>query len=521
MQTPRAKKDAHGRPQKKSPLPAARVLVANGELVLRLDCLRVVLAPMAEGSSWATLGLQNLAREAMKREFHSSEEFKAVVEDLLRPEAACVETAWFHVGYCNFKTWHLGLLPLDPVRTYESDGEEIQVLAVPAVPSPQRCFEAFSSLDLEFPIVMSWHCMRGGDRQLAAAEMPPNEIEVTSLPDKIFPRCRVWRGSEQEEVARKTKPTKPSRGKGTRRPRVAQNSSDGQGQGKKRQRKEDLCASEPQPPLHDLHVLEAASQGAIEPADEWEIDPLQDLDEVFDADEADDSSEEDEEEDLEEALEEQVGNWLDFLDGFEEQSADPHGRDRGPAASEAASGEHEEGSKLEPHQPAEAAAADDGAAAGSKNAMGPEPDSDSDTSSSTSGDSSSDERDQIAPHSRIATVPEDIIKLGEFGEIRYNHTSQQFRAHCSNPSHGQCRKTRTSKAGRLAGQGRPLGFLMQWLCCAAGVEDQKTHMSMNRFPLPDRSAARARFTEFHDSDLFFGFERERRPGEPEEPEQLP
>ena len=93
-------------------------------------------------------------------------------------------------------------------------------------------------------------------------------------------------------------------------------------------------------------------------------------------------------------------------------------------------------------------------------------------------------------------------------------------AHCT--VHGEgCRRSRTvTESGRYGreGQGRPIGLLVAWL------QDPDNHADLPRtfvHPRPRRQQARQMFSILEGSRLFSKHEREKRPGEADEPTDIP
>ena len=83
-----------------------------------------------------------------------------------------------------------------------------------------------------------------------------------------------------------------------------------------------------------------------------------------------------------------------------------------------------------------------------------------------------------ASSSRAVFGPKCAAELNyvcDSGRITYYESSGSFAAYCSNPDHGRCVLTRTSRAGRSRGQGRPLGKLVAWLV-ANDQADARQHM---------------------------------------------
>ena len=101
-------------------------------------------------------------------------------------------------------------------------------------------------------------------------------------------------------------------------------------------------------------------------------------------------------------------------------------------------------------------------------------------------------------------------------------------AHCSNPAHGgnKCRRTKAtygSTKKNRRGQGRPMGFLMQWLeSHAMSHTDHLGYKSGTSHDFAPRCRCRASLRTI-DRGIFFAnkVERSQRRGEPVEPMTLP
>ena len=117
---------------------------------------------------------------------------------------------------------------------------------------------------------------------------------------------------------------------------------------------------------------------------------------------------------------------------------------------------------------------------------------------------------------RLAMPRVDWADGGAMHSIRYNAIDGDMIAYCGH--HGQmCRRTKTCKAGRKFGSGRPVGFLVAWL--KAHAADKASHCVAQPcdFIFEDRSAARAEFAALPGAQLLLNFERPPFDGEGDEP----
>lgn len=119
------------------------------------------------------------------------------------------------------------------------------------------------------------------------------------------------------------------------------------------------------------------------------------------------------------------------------------------------------------------------------------------------------------------------VRLGlprGIGELRYNVTSDFFRAHC--PHHGaNCARRRAafesnSERAGSSGQGRPLGLLIHWLQTANQFDSRESHIKARVGSHADRIAARAFFNTVAGAGEFSCYERKCGRGELEEPERI-
>eukprot|EP00971_Amphidinium_carterae_P351871 6492314-Amphidinium_carterae.1 len=94
-----------------------------------------------------------------------------------------------------------------------------------------------------------------------------------------------------------------------------------------------------------------------------------------------------------------------------------------------------------------------------------------------------------------------------------------FQATCE--THYRCVLTRTSMAGRRAGQGRPLGLLTSWLAMGPTVVDKASHWDAAAWPNhATRHEHRTLLAQLEGGIEMLSFERDQREDEPEEPDRV-
>ncbi|CAE7204850.1 unnamed protein product [Symbiodinium sp. CCMP2592] len=119
------------------------------------------------------------------------------------------------------------------------------------------------------------------------------------------------------------------------------------------------------------------------------------------------------------------------------------------------------------------------------------------------------------------------FRLGDYGVIRFNRHSKTLFAIC--PRHAKCQMERTCRptvrdiksASVLAGQGRPVGLLMNWLASAQEFDSQQRHVHRFVHTFSSRQESRQLFQTFEGAAAFAAAaERERREDEEEEPRRI-
>jgi hypothetical protein len=109
-----------------------------------------------------------------------------------------------------------------------------------------------------------------------------------------------------------------------------------------------------------------------------------------------------------------------------------------------------------------------------------------------------------------------------WGDLVWNQQGQSLGAHCRIPSHGLCRCNRSLNASRTKPHaGRPIAFLCVWMAIGDRFPDQRSHVAAangSMITLPLRLEMRL----WVSAVLHFVFlERQRLPGEGEEPDRVP
>ena len=123
------------------------------------------------------------------------------------------------------------------------------------------------------------------------------------------------------------------------------------------------------------------------------------------------------------------------------------------------------------------------------------------------------------------------LELPGWGRLRYYPHEKQLIAVCERHRKADCRMQRTvvenpraqsSRPGTVtAGQGRPLGLLMNWLRCQHDFDSQQTHIHEYKHDLPGRQEARAWFlSAFAEAPEWADLERPKREGEDDEPSKI-
>ena len=477
-------------------------------------------------------------------------------DEVAKSESSPHSSFFYHLGYCNLKTWIFTLLPLAldsrlpscpgalPLRLPSSDDSEHPLDPLDHV---VLAIHAFATFDL----TVSWSCqictlIRSRERFAEVQNMHPEHVEIfcdgqvacSTGPhaDKFF----FWRGWENEKPARPSRSSKPQQSN-----RTKGNSS----------RQRDVA-----PPAgnHDIGADRAAEKDDDDMGDddhgiEDEFEQPQsepddfpdDVSLAYSASIAPTDLLEDQN-NLDVDFEGEANPWVRAAEGWldqgeadglfnvpvgelEEDAVDLAPPNLAPqeapqelpvvhsALPDVPSVEQAEGEPIAPGD-AKSIATSDVSISDMSDFNPAHSDHSSDDSNSSSSSSSSSSEADAEPKVRADPTADERIEYRN-GSIRYNYKTCNLVAHCSiHPKN--CRKTRTAKPGRNSGQGRPIGFLAAWLDAAEAHEDGRAHNSQCQPSLEDRQKARAHFKQLPGAANLLQFERQQEAGEPEEPVNL-
>ena len=109
------------------------------------------------------------------------------------------------------------------------------------------------------------------------------------------------------------------------------------------------------------------------------------------------------------------------------------------------------------------------------------------------------------------------------GKLSYYSKGSFFQAICSNPAHKpRCVLSRSAEEGRKPSQGRPVGLLLGWLAKGEHLPNKEAHWMRDNWPSQaERLEYRLGLPVLEGGADLLLCEREKRPDEPEEPEELP
>lgn len=125
-------------------------------------------------------------------------------------------------------------------------------------------------------------------------------------------------------------------------------------------------------------------------------------------------------------------------------------------------------------------------------------------------------------------VPADVaLEVQGYGILRYYSTKRQFVAQCTSRGHSRCFLTKTAEKSDVPsrqGQGRPLAFMLAWLCDFRG-DSREEHVHTYRPTLAaregHRTAAIQLAPEVPEVSALLARERPKADGEGDEPEYVP
>ncbi|CAE7834440.1 unnamed protein product [Symbiodinium sp. CCMP2592] len=364
----------------------------------------------------------------------------------------------------NFASFNFSLLRMEHIETlYVADGGVRLHLRLRDPLSVRASHEFFSeTLDFKCQYSVEWYEIV---TDVEVDTMVPDRVWVRAVEEDVIPGFRVWRGHSSEQAfaaAAAEQKKKRSRtgvtGGATRSDRA----------GKRRRTSDDAVAGGLQPD---------------EPAASRDDDVAQDEDHVDFENQHNESANESEHS--------EQAEWellADFAESQEKQRPDSHESEAAGSAAAAAAVSADDGDGA-------AAAAEGGAPEG-----------------------------LVRPYKAVKkTTKEDVFHIPGFGSLRYNDKKKTLTAHCLCDKHTdqECRKQRTCLEGHQRGQGRPVGYLTLWLQEQHFHDSAKKHIKEST--AHEERAQRERAREYFQAlpgglDFAQKYERQRKEGEPEEPD---
>ena len=398
---------------------------------------------------------------------------------------------WLHINYINFRDMHFSFLKMvmDPKKQSPGSATLLEVQPGPLAGAVLRSCVFLAQLDLNYEWRASWHQIICDDATVPDAEFLPRFVQVRPLDSEILPPLKVWRGPEPETQAFRDKQKKKS---GQPRPRP---------RGQKRKQGASSAAAVRKRQASQKHQRGSAIKDTGGPS-------ATEADEDVQNEGPDDMSGDESLPDLEE---------LELDDAVQQSTAGPTNAmelEESQLLAELASCIAEDA----PQSAAAAVPPAAAAAAAAESAAPNEP--------IPEGPAAVPPVPPPAPVPRVRHGAEDVFPIqldGEYlGTLRYNARFKTLTAHCECHKEESCRKQRTVVAGRKAGQGRPIGYLLAWLM------DGKNHRNASHHGRDADSACnweqrdrlRTRFLTLPGGCEFAQHERERAADESAEPRKI-
>ena len=372
------------------------------------------------------------------------------------------EVLYFHIGYMNFSNWHFAGLELE-VAHVENNGSVH--LSVPEQPVFHRILPFLRDrVNMKCSWSISFLQIRSTNDMVAATELVPGKV-IADLYTEV-PKFKVWHGSDAECFNRQ------------RRSRTRHGSKE-----KKQETEKKAGAKKPKIKI-PLGIEDAYGEDEI-------IDGILALN--------------DEEEGLE-SDRESIGTVVDGGTS-EEDVPDMSG-----------AGHH--GFKVWSHAKAKSSAKVKLPPKKNASSSSSVPHSKSTASASAPPKAGPIEKAELAePISKVKTGTEVRFDLpGGIGRLCFYPNSNSFSAFC--PKHVDCRRSRTAKPGSSRGQGRPLGHLLAWLSQAADYPDHTEHVKFCLPSLENRQEGRRLLQTVPGWESFANYERPKRAGESDEPDEI-
>lgn len=489
---------------------------------------------------------------------------------------------FYHMGYCNLKTYHFTVLAMRPRGEPKTIGKHhVQPLCLSdgGFEVVQLALHCFSKLDLDAAwSVRIRHLFLGEQRIWDLSLMRPHHVDILVEPDSN--PIWVWRGWEAERQKIRAKRSGQTRAASKGGPAVSkplQHRARPQEQAKAAK---DIGPVADAPAPAESLYFELGSDCDYEPSIpdgpfEGDLDPDSDLDLGYHSDglSGNESGKEEDDETSSDSSEDgggdlpflkAAGQWLDLAE-VEALFQEDEDLDLEPEPTAPATVPDPEANAVCEASPRDLLPEFVGAPAESNldtlnlGGLGDHEDQNADSSDAESAESKTSDisissrgpsemlaelgmsvedlgiEDDVVEGSsppaaassscpKTSKVADDRFEVPPNGSIRYNFKGKNLVAHCACHA-GNCRRTRTINrpvnATRNKAQGRPIGLLTAWLEQAHSFAGEKEHSSRCRPSFEERKAARQRFYEIEGGVAWAKkFERELEDGEAEEPRDM-
>ena len=464
-------------PKTKTQISESRALLQDGKIVLQFE----MKMPAVEHAA-----------------SEGSDDWLDRIADGSESPQAPPNNAYFHFGFCNYKSWNFCGMQLEEVAQVNHHGFlELKPSGLPAEDHGVKTVCQFLASHIDLDSAYALHVLEiiSDDTILPATEMPGRIVEVQAYTK--LETCEIWRGSAIEkahrrETAANRRSDRPKKAPKGRRAKPSETAAKPQARGR-----DPIAHSQGSATVDHCNASDDSDSG---PGDDQQNDD----DHVADYPCLNDES------DVEDS---------EAPRDSESNSGSSSSSSNGDSTSSSSSSSTDDILKMLAEEASSAQDCDDEA-----DLFDPANDSDSTEGNLSDIPVQLGARDEpeVESIARRAPLPQLSIRVAEHGDIRYNILDGYFQAACA--LHGsECRRRRTaSSSERIQGQGRPLGLLTAWLMAANKYSSKQDHVNARSsdFSFDDRLQARQQFKVLSEADDFFAFERPQAADEGEEPRTI-